>query len=142
MSIEGGLMNSEQTESQLKRNKLPASHILLVDDEPLLLDMSSTMLMRLGCTVDKAENGYTAIDIYKEKKDLISAVILDISMPGLSGKDTYHELKKINPEIKVILASGISPDADYNSLLSNGAAGFIQKPYRIQQLYEKLAGIL
>ncbi|MBN1524704.1 MAG: response regulator [Spirochaetales bacterium] len=134
-------MSTEQSPVQ-KRKTLPPSHILVVDDEPILLDMASTMLKRLGCTVDVAENGREALNIYTQKKDKIHIVILDMIMPILDGKETFLELQKINPDLKVLLASGFSLDAEAQILLSQGVSGFLQKPFRMHELYNKLADIL
>mgnify|MGYP001147796028 CR=1 FL=1 len=133
---------SPDNTGQPEMKKLPPAHILIVDDEPILLDMASTMLTRLGCTVDTADNGKTAINIYKEKQNTINVIILDMIMPVLDGKATYLELKKTNPDVKVLLASGFSLDASAQKLLSEGIAGFLQKPYRMQELYNKLSVVL
>ncbi|MEW6456816.1 MAG: MEDS domain-containing protein [Acidobacteriota bacterium] len=119
-----------------------SGRILVVDDEELIRDLASDILKVLGYDVILAKDGMEAINIYKNEKDKIDLVLLDIIMPKLSGKETYLELKKINPDVKVIISSGYSKDGYAQEILDEGAHGFIQKPYQINQLGELLREVL
>ena len=88
------------------------------------------MLKGLGYTVVVAEDGKKAVDLYKEWESTIDLVLLDMIMPDMSGRKTYRELKKINPEVKVLLMSGFSRDGKASEILSEGVLGFIQKPFK------------
>ncbi|MGA8181590.1 MAG: response regulator, partial [Desulfobacterales bacterium] len=116
--------------------------ILLVDDEDMIIDVSRQLLERLGYTVLAAESGREAIEIYKNHLKGISLVIIDMIMPDLNGGETYDELKKINPNIKVLLASGYSLDGQAQNIINRGCKGFIQKPFNIKKLSHKIRAIL
>ena len=73
-------------------------------------------------------------EIFKEKKDIIDLVLLDMIMPNLDGKETFMRLREINPSIKILLASGYSINSKVAEILKKGVQGFIQKPYRMQEL--------
>ena len=108
--------------------------ILLVDDEPLILDSASEMLKMLGYTVYPAPTGQEALSIYMEKQNLIDLVILDMILPGMNGAQILKMLKDINPGVRVILSSGYSMQGDARNVMDMGCAGFIQKPYSFADL--------
>jgi two-component system, cell cycle sensor histidine kinase and response regulator CckA len=116
--------------------------ILLVDDEDMIIDVSRQLLERLGYTVLAAGSGRGAIEIYKNHLNEISLVIIDMIMPDLNGGETYDELKKINPDIKVLLASGYSLDGQAQNIIDRGCNGFIQKPFNIKKLSHKIRTVL
>ncbi len=116
--------------------------ILLVDDEDMIIDVSRQLLERLGYTVLTAGSGHEALEIYKNHLKGISLVIIDMIMPDLNGGETYDELKKINPDIKVLLASGYSLDGQAQNILDRGCNGFIQKPFNIKRLSLKIRTVL
>jgi len=116
--------------------------ILLVDDEEQILEVSKDMLKVLGYTVHTANSGKKAIAIYRAHKDGIDMVILDMIMPDLSGGETYDQLKKINPDVKVLLSSGYSIDSQASEILKRGCDGFIQKPFDLKGLSQNLRTIL
>jgi len=116
--------------------------ILLVDDEESLLVLGQDMLREHGYTTITAESGERAIEIYKREKDRIDLVILDIGMPGIGGYKCLQELLKINPEIKVIMASGYTDTDKVKEVLEHGAAGFIGKPYRLADMLDNLRKLL
>jgi CheY-like chemotaxis protein len=115
--------------------------ILLVDDEKIILEVVSEMLEYLGFKVLTAKNGHEAIDVYKKYKDQISLVILDMVMPYNGGK-TFHALKAIDVDAKVILTSGYVEDRRVRNLLSQGAKGFIQKPFSLNTLKDEVTHAL
>jgi two-component system, cell cycle sensor histidine kinase and response regulator CckA len=116
--------------------------ILLVDDEEQILEVSKEMLKVLGYTVHTANSGKKALAIYREHKDDIDMVILDMIMPDLSGGETYDQLKQINPHVKVLLSSGYSRDSQASEILDRGCDRFIQKPFDIKELSRNLRHIL
>ncbi len=81
-----------------------------------------------------ASSGEQAIDLYYRRANEIVAVVLDFVMPGMDGREVFHRLRAVNPNVKVIISSGYSRDQDADDLLKLGAAGFVQKPYRIAEL--------
>lgn len=116
--------------------------VLLVDDEESILNMVQKMLSRLGYQTFTAISGEEALALYKEKKDQIHAVILDLSMPGMGGKKCIEELIRIAPDVKIIASSGYFEDGLIKDTLSYGAKKYLVKPYSNQVLSEALRDVL
>ena len=116
--------------------------ILLVDDEKMVLDVSSRLLRKLGYEVLTAENGIEAIEAYEANRKKIGCIILDMIMPVQNGGATYDRLKELNPGIKVLLSSGYSLDNQAKEIMSRGCNGFIQKPFTLKELSEKVRSVL
>ncbi len=116
--------------------------ILLVDDEEGTIQVEELMLKQLGYQVVPALSGKQAIELYTEKMVDFDLVALDMIMPEMNGKDTYDALKKINPDVKVLLVSGYSLNKQIEELMKMGCNGFIQKPFDIVQLSQKLRDVI
>ncbi len=116
--------------------------ILFVDDEEPVLSVGARALNMLGYTVLKARSGHEAVEIYKTDKDKIDLVILDMIMPDIGGGKVYDLLKAIDPDIKCLLCSGYSINGQATEILERGCDGFIQKPFDLKKLSEKIRGIL
>ena len=116
--------------------------ILLVDDEEAVRDMGRRALSRHGFDVLVATNGLEAIDLLRRHTDEIALVLLDLSMPGLSGLEALPELRKIRPGIKVLLSSGYNEAETMLLFQGQPVAGFIQKPYTSLRLAEKVFSAL
>jgi CheY-like chemotaxis protein len=116
--------------------------ILLVDDEDVIIDVGSEILEVLGYKVSVARSGREAIEIYKEQQNEIDMVILDMIMPEMDGGETFNALKSIDPGVKVILSSGYSQDARSTRMMEQGCYGFIQKPYSVNTLSQKVKEVL
>ena len=121
---------------------MAAKTVLLVDDEEIVVGVGKQMLEKLGFSVLTAKNGVEALDVYKNNQNDIDIIILDMIMPDMGAADTYVELQSINPAIKVLLSSGYGTDQQTRELLSLGCSGFIQKPFSMQSLSEKIEEIL
>jgi signal transduction histidine kinase/CheY-like chemotaxis protein len=116
--------------------------ILLVDDEEFMIDVCKQILERMGFKVLIAKSGKEAIEVFTANRDIIDLVILDIILPGMDGGVIYDRLKEIDPGIKVLIASGYSINGKASELMTKGCSGFIQKPFRMNQLSLKLNEIL
>jgi PAS domain S-box-containing protein len=114
--------------------------ILLVDDEAGTIQVEELMLKELGYKVLAAMSGHEALRMYKD--NMVDLVALDMIMPEMNGKDTYEALKKINPAVKVLLVSGYSLNKQIEELMDRGCNGFIQKPFDIVQLSQKIREVL
>jgi len=131
---------TERVESKEKKVHIKGGNetILLVDDEEAIRELGKDILTRFGYTVLMASDGETALEIYRENKKEISLVILDIIMPGMGGRKCLEELLKINPELRIIIASGYSMNGPSKEVLKAGAKGFISKPYNINQILKSV----
>jgi two-component system cell cycle sensor histidine kinase/response regulator CckA len=116
--------------------------VLLVDDEDMVLEVGARVLEKLHYAVLKAENGRDAVALFARHPDQVALVILDINMPGMSGGVVFEELRKLKPDVKVLLTSGYGLDRQTRELLASGSCGFIQKPFTIAALTQKLSEIL
>ena len=116
--------------------------VLLVDDEEIVVGVGKQMLEKLGYSVLIARSGQEAVDVYKNRPDDVDLVLLDMIMPGMEAGDTYDKLKSINPAIKVLLSSGYGLDQKAGDIIDRGCNGFIQKPFNMQILEDKIVEIL
>ncbi len=131
-------------EAEIREEKIPTGHetVLFVDDEEMIIDVSKEMLKTLGYEVLTARNGREAIEVYKENRDRIDIVIMDMIMPEMGGGEAYDRLKEINPDIKVLLSSGYSINGQAKEILERGCNGFVQKPYSIKDLSRTIREVL
>jgi two-component system cell cycle sensor histidine kinase/response regulator CckA len=116
--------------------------VLLVDDEAMILDVEAEMLRTLGYKVLLARSGKEAIELYKANKDEVDMVILDMVIPDMGGGETYDKIKEINSNVKVLLSSGYSLSGHPREILERGCDAFIQKPFDIKGLSQKISEIL
>jgi CheY-like chemotaxis protein len=116
--------------------------ILLIDDEEMIIKVGEELLRELGYEVLSARSGQEAIELYQQNADKIDLVIMDMIMPGMGGGETFDRLKRINPDIKVLLSSGYSINGQASKILERGCDGFIQKPFNLIQLSDKIQGII
>ncbi len=116
--------------------------ILLVDDEEMVVDIGKEVLEKLGYVVIPAAGGIEAIDIFKQGKNRIDLVILDMIMPDMSGSEAFDKLKEIQPDLKVLLSSGYSINGRASEILERGCHGFIQKPFNLRQISRKIREVL
>ena len=115
---------------------------MLVDDEEIVLKVNIEMLKSFGYSVLAAKDGDEAIKIFRENKNIIDLVILDMILPGMSGGEVYDRIKEISPDVKVLLSSGYSIDGQAKKILERGCDDFIQKPYDLKDLSLKIRKLL
>ena len=111
--------------------------ILFADDDQICLDVGVKILQKLGYSVLKARDGQEALEVFEDNKDSVDLVILDMRMPYNGGR-AFDQLKQIKSDVKVIIASGFSEDQRIREMYEQGCIGFIQKPFRINMLSEKI----
>lgn len=112
--------------------------ILLVDDEELVRVMGIRMLERIGFEVIAATDGREAVEIYRERQQQIALVLLDLTMPDLDGEETFRELRRINPQVCVVMSSGYTESEIAPRFAGKRLSGFLQKPYTLDALTESL----
>ncbi|HPV50259.1 MAG TPA: response regulator, partial [Smithellaceae bacterium] len=116
--------------------------ILLIDDEQMIIDVASRILEELGYKVLSATSAKKGIEIFQNSKEIINLVVLDMIMPGISGKEAFDILRQADPSVKVLLSSGFSVDSQAKDIMAAGCRGFIQKPFTMAQLSQKVRQIL
>jgi len=103
--------------------------VLIVDDDENVREIASAILEDMGYQILTAVNGLEGVALYRQHQPDISVVLLDMTMPKMDGESCFRELRKINPDVKVILCSGYSKLDATSHFNGKGLAGFIQKPY-------------
>jgi PAS domain S-box-containing protein len=116
--------------------------VLLVDDEDDIRDLGATLISQFGYKVITANNGKEALEAFQREGNCISLIILDLIMPEMDGRKCLEEILRVNPNAKVIVASGHSESGSANNVMAAGARGFIQKPYNMRQLLTTIREIL
>jgi two-component system, cell cycle sensor histidine kinase and response regulator CckA len=112
--------------------------VLIVDDEKLIIQVGSAMLEKMGYEVLAARDGKEALRTFLENRDKVGIVLLDMIMPGMSVEEVFRELRKIDPDVKILLCSGHSIHGEASQIMDNGCNGFIQKPFSMKDLLAKL----
>jgi len=116
--------------------------VLMIDDEDIVRTATSMLLEALGYQVLTESDGEQAIAYFQDHHHEIHAVLLDMVMPRISGAEVAGYLRKIDPKVPIILASGFPRNAEVNQLLDSGIAGFLQKPFSRRELGEMLARVI
>ena len=113
-----------------------------MDDDDNIRDLGATLLIDFGYKVITANDGKEALEIYQRESYSISLIILDLIMPVMDGKKCMAEVLRIDPNAKIIIASGYSESGSANGAMVVGAKGFVQKPYNMRQLLTTIREIL
>ena len=116
--------------------------VLVIDDEPVLRELAKSMLSQAGYEVIVACDGIEGVEVYKKYMDKIDVVLLDMMMPNMNGKEAFIELSAINKDVKVVMASGFTQDHRVEDVLKSGARDFLQKPYTIFTLSDKISKVI
>jgi CheY-like chemotaxis protein len=116
--------------------------LLLVDDDPTVRQVARTMLERRGFTVLLAEDGREALELFRRDHDRITLVMLDLTMPHMGGDEAFRRMREIRPDVTGILMSGYSGHELERRFAESGLAGFVQKPFRVDEFDACLARVL
>ena len=116
--------------------------ILLVDDETTILDIGVNILEQFGYSTITARSGEEAIELYLARGKEIGLIILDLGMPGMGGEQCLQEILKINPKAQVVIASGYAASQTVKYLMEAGAAGYVSKPYRLENMLKKIRELI
>ena len=116
--------------------------IMLVDDDESVISFGKDLLENFGYTVIVANDGFEAVEIYRRQQDSIDLIILDLSMPKKSGRESLSDLLAINPNLKVIVSSGFDKGGPVKQLLEMGAKAFVPKPYGMEKMLGAVRKIL
>jgi PAS domain S-box-containing protein len=118
-----------------------AAVILVVDDDPLVRNLSRAILQKNGYSVLLAENGKVAVDLFRTNLDTIGAVLLDLTMPVMDGREAFRQMNEIRADIPVVISTGYG-EPDVAGQFPETVGGLIQKPFTVSQLNEKMASVL
>ncbi len=116
--------------------------VLVVDDEEAVRTIAQRMLERMGFIVYTATDGYDGVTLFQAHADEIHLVLLDMTMPRMDGEEVFRELRRLRPEVLVVLTSGYNEQDAINRFSGKGLAGFIQKPYQYEELRTMLHDVL
>ncbi|MBU1157347.1 MAG: response regulator [Proteobacteria bacterium] len=117
-------------------------HVLLVDDDEMVRGVTRLSLEKMGCRVLTAKDGVDGLNLFRQHLGKVDLVLLDMTMPRMSGEETFHQMRRLKPSVKVLLTSGYNEQESTNRFTGKGLAGFIQKPFTPSELRRKLQTIL
>jgi CheY-like chemotaxis protein len=116
--------------------------VLLVDDESMVLEVGKTILQRLGHAVITATSAEQALAQFDQHRKTIGCVVLDLSMPGMDGKQAFKKLRAQSPRLPIIIASGLAIDQVLGQFQDTPPTSVIQKPYQVADLSSKIQAVL
>ncbi len=123
-------------DSREQLDALGGGTVLVVDDEEAVRTVARRALVRMGLEVLTAEDGRAGLAIYEARRDEIALVLLDMMMPGMGGKETLTELRRVDPGVRVVLTSGYNEQDAISQFAGRGLVGFLQKPWQPKELRE------
>jgi PAS domain S-box-containing protein len=115
---------------------------LIIDDEDHVRHVTAGMLQTCGMKTELARDGYEGLDLFRAKPNDFDLVVLDMTMPRLSGEETLQLLREVNPDVRVLFISGYNRREVVDTLGGNGALSFIQKPFTLEILRDQLRNML
>lgn len=116
--------------------------ILIVEDEEVIRDINKKLLEKYGYKTLSAASGEEALTIYSQRGSVIDLVLMDISMPGMGGLKCLEKLRQLDPAVKVVMASGYLPEGALKESLNSGAASFVAKPFRQDEVLRVIRQVL
>ena len=116
--------------------------ILAVEDDKEINRLICDYLSDSGYATISAENGLDAVEIYSSNPGVVDMVLLDMIMPKAGGHETFHRIKEINPDAKILLSSGFVSEEEVQYLLKAGACGFLSKPHRLPVVIHAIRDVL
>jgi PAS domain S-box-containing protein len=117
-------------------------NIMIIDDDDNIRDLLEVQLEEIGYKPHIFENGIKALDFYKQNHENIDVILLDIVMKEIRGSKLFYQLKSINSNVKIIVLSGLNLNDEINMLIADGVISYIQKPYSINDLSQKINNII
>ncbi len=122
--------------------EISGGSVLLIDDEQVIADVVGDVLSLHGITMLYAERGEKGIECYRANRATVDVVLLDLTMPGMSGTEVFHHLRRIDPNLPIVISSGYTRDAEAQEIIDRGSADFLPKPYDISALVSTLGRYL
>jgi PAS domain S-box-containing protein len=128
--------------SRLSNAPRGTERLLMIDDEPALRSVVSRAMRKLGYTVDVAETGEEGTRLFDQRPESYDLVLLDMMMPEMGGTETFHRIRRIRPDVPILVCSGYSAEEERNELIESGASGFLPKPFDTNDLASRVRDIL
>jgi CheY-like chemotaxis protein len=116
--------------------------ILIVDDDEVVRRTAARLVESLGFTVAVAGDGQEALEVFRARSDEIRCVMLDLTMPRMDGEECFRELLALRPDLRIVLSSGYNEQDATQRFVGKGLAGFLQKPYQLEELSRVLRQVL
>lgn len=116
--------------------------ILIVEDDALNRDLLYDILSQESYNILLADSGHKALEIFQREREEIGLIIIDMNMPGMNGKETIHAIKKVYPDVKIILTTGYELNGAVSEAFPSGVAAFVKKPFRINTLISTVRKVL
>lgn len=120
----------------------PKQRIMLVDDEKMLLILTSEIMKEAGYEVVTAQSGFECLDQFRIGGRMFDLVLLDLNMPLMDGEETFHRLRALQPDLRVMLCTGYVQQERLNHMLEAGLCGFVQKPLGPREYLENVRAVL
>ncbi|MBI4418508.1 MAG: response regulator, partial [Ignavibacteriales bacterium] len=130
LMMEAGAVRRRGRQQRLPRGR---ESVLVVDDEEHVGEVIGGMLKNLGYRVSVAKSGQEAVSLMETKKRF-DAVVLDMNMPEMGGRETFYRLKELDPDVRVVISTGYSNTSIDGTPLRDAIDGFLQKPYQLEEL--------
>lgn len=127
---------------KLNHSLLDSRTILLIDDEEMVVKITEAMLKKIGYKIFKAASGHEGLKLFQRHRNNIDLIICDMIMPKMDGLQLVYRLREIDPCVKVLLSSGSLIDEDEKDITNRGFDGLIKKPYKLNDLSDKIDNIL
>ena len=125
-----------------KQKTILSGTALVIDDQEITLSVTRDMLTARGMKVLLAQGGAEGVEVFREHYQTIDVVLLDFKMPDLNGEEVYIQLKEIDPEVRVVIVTGLSEDEALDQVFNQDEVFFIQKPFRLKALTEIVSRVL
>jgi DNA-binding response OmpR family regulator len=112
--------------------------ILVAEDDPMLLDLLASLLEENGFETLRAQDGEESVELFRQHHAEIALVLTDMGLPKLGGWEAFQEMKKIDPDVQTIMASGFVHQKLRDDMMHAGAVDFVQKPYLMEDVMRKI----
>jgi CheY-like chemotaxis protein len=132
--LQGHKKCGDRNKEMANQNLSSARHVLVIDDQETVCEAAQDILDLENIPVIAALSGQAGIDVYRERQPEIGLVLLDLSMPGMNGFETFQALRQINPQVPIILSSGYDEKEVLPQLAETELVGFLKKPYNFEAL--------
>jgi PAS domain S-box-containing protein len=138
----GGEVERFRAEERGALGRVGSGTIMVVDDEETVRSVARLVLERQGFAVVEAVDGVEAVELFRKQGSQIRLVVLDMTMPKMSGEEAFRALRSLDPDVRILLSSGYNEQEAVNHFAGRGLSGFIQKPYTSSELTDRVFQIL